>query len=147
MSIRHHSSRTLALDTQFLAKTLRGANKYLRIAGYFHSSIFEPVGEEIAAIDEVKIVCNSELDLMDFQVATGRETALKERWNENDVGAEAILRQDRYAQLDTLLKSGKVEIRVVPRERLFLYGKAGSVHYPDGRKVAFMGSVNETRIV
>jgi len=145
MSIRRHSSRNTRLDTEFLAQKLKGANKYLRIAGYFRSSIFELVGEEISQIEEVKIVCNSELDLQDFQVATGRETALKERWNQVDVGAEAVLHQERYARLDSLLKSGKVEIRVVPRERLFLHGKAGSVHYPDGRKVAFMGSVNETR--
>lgn len=145
MPIQRHSSRTKNLDTAFLAETLRGACKYLRIAGYFRSSIFELVGEEISQIDEVKIVCNSELDFQDFQVATGRETALKARWNEVDVGAEAVLHQDRYAQLDALLKSGKVEIRVVPRERLFLHGKAGSVHYPDGRRVAFVGSVNETR--
>ncbi len=145
MAIRRHSSRTSKLDTEFLAKTLQGASKYLRIAGYFRSSIFELVGEEIARIPEVKIVCNSELDIKDFQVATGRETALKERWNQVDVGAEAVLYQDRYARLDALLKAGNVEIRVVPRERLFLHGKAGSVHYPDGRKTAFMGSVNETR--
>jgi superfamily II DNA or RNA helicase len=143
--VRRHSSRTTRLDTEFLANTLRGASKYLRIAGYFRSSIFELVGEEISQIEEVKIVCNSELDLQDFLVATGRETSLKERWNQVDVSAEAVLHQDRYARLDSLLKSGKVEIRVVPRERLFLHGKAGSVHYPDGRRVAFVGSVNETR--
>lgn len=145
MPIQRHSSRTKNLDTAFLAETLRGACKYLRIAGYFRSSIFELVGEEISQIDEVKIVCNSELDLVDFQVASGRETALKERWNQVDVGSEAVLHQERYVRLDALLKSGKVEIRVVPRERLFLHGKAGCIHYPDGRRRAFIGSVNETR--
>lgn len=145
MAIRRHSSRSSRLDTEFLAKTLKGASKYLRIAGYFRSSIFELIGEEIAQIPEVKIVCNSELDAKDFLVATGRESAIKERWNQVDVGAEAVLHQDHYARLDALLKSGNVEIKVVPRERLFLHGKAGSVHYPDGRRVAFMGSVNETR--
>jgi len=71
MAIRRFSSRTEKLDTEFLAKILKGASKYFRIAGYFRSSIFELVGEEIALIPEVKIVCNSELDLADFQVATG----------------------------------------------------------------------------
>lgn len=145
MAIRRHTSRTSALDTEFLARTLKGADRYLRIAGYFRSSIFELVGEEIAAIPEVKIVCNSELDQKDFLVATGREGALKERWNQVDVSAEAVLYRDRCARLDALLKAGNVQIRVVPRERLFLHGKAGSVRYPDGRRLAFMGSVNETR--
>lgn len=145
MSLRRFSSRTEKLDTEFLAKSLTGAQRYLRIAGYFRSSIFELVGEQIARIPEVKILCNSELDLVDFQVATGRETALKERWNEVDVASESLLHRERYRQLDALLKSGNVEIRVVPRERLFLHGKAGVVKYADGTRASFIGSVNETK--
>lgn len=145
MTIRRFSSRTERLDKEFLAKSLQGASKYFRIAGYFRSSIFELVSEEITQIPEVKIVCNSELDMVDFQVATSRNTALKERWNEVDVEAEALLKKERYQMLDKLLQSGHVEIRVVPRERLFLHGKAGSIHYPDGSRKSFIGSVNETK--
>ena len=145
MTIRRFSSRTERLDTEFLAEILKGASKYFRIAGYFRSSIFELVGEEIAQIPEVKIICNSELNLADFQVATGRNTALKERWNEVDVEAEALLKKERYQILDNLLQSGNVEIRVVPRERLFLHGKAGAIHYPDGTRKSFIGSVNESK--
>ncbi len=145
MTLKRFSSRTERLDTEFLAETLRGASKYLRIAGYFRSSIFELVGEEISKIPEVKIVCNSELDLADFQMATRRNTALKEQWNEVDVEAEALLKKERYQILDQLLQSGNVEIRVVPRERLFLHGKAGSIHYPDGSRKSFIGSVNESK--
>jgi len=145
MAIRRFSSRTEKLDTEFLAKILKGASKYFRIAGYFRSSVFELVGEEIALIPEVKIVCNSELDLADFQVATGRNTALKKRWNEVDVEAEALLKKERYHALDNLLQSGNMEIRVVPKERLFLHGKAGSIHYPDGSRKSFVGSVNESK--
>jgi len=145
MVLRRFSSRTERLDTEFLAKTLEGATKYLRIAGYFRSSIFELVGEQIAKIPEVKIVCNSELDMADFQVASGRNTALKERWNEVDVEAEALLKKERYQLLDQLLQSGNVEIRVVPMERLFLHGKAGVMSYPDGSRQSFIGSVNESK--
>lgn len=145
MAIRRFSSRTEPLDTEFLAKSLQGAVKYFRIAGYFRSSIFELVGEEIARIPEVKIICNSELDAFDFQVASGRNVAIKERWNEIDIEAEALLKKDRYQTLDQLLKSGNVEIRVVPKERLFLHGKAGSIHYPDGSRKSFIGSVNESK--
>ncbi|MDP6999958.1 MAG: phospholipase D-like domain-containing protein [Candidatus Poribacteria bacterium] len=145
MALRRFSSRTEQLDREFLAKSLQGASKYFRIAGYFRSSIFELVGEEIAQIPEVKIVCNSELDMVDFQVATGRNTALKERWNKVDVEAEALLKKERYQRLDQLLQSGNVEIRVVPKERLFLHGKAGAIHYPDGRRKSFIGSVNESK--
>ena len=53
-----------------------GAKSYKRIAGYFRSSIFELVGEEIASIPKVRIVCNSELNAADVAVSKHvRETA------------------------------------------------------------------------
>lgn len=145
MVLKRFSSRTEKLDTEFLAESLKGTSKYFRIAGYFRSSIFELVGEEISRIPEVKIVCNSELDLADFQIATGRNTALKERWNDVDIEAESLLKKDRYQILNQLLQSGNVEIRVVPREKLFLHGKAGVMYYPDGSRKSFIGSVNESK--
>lgn len=145
MAIQRFSSRTERLDKEFLAESLKRATKYFRIAGYFRSSIFELVGEEISKIPEVKIICNSEIDLVDFQVASGRNTALKERWNEVDIEAEAIIKKDRYRILNDLLNAGNVEIRVVPRERLFLHGKAGSIHYANGTRKSFIGSVNESK--
>ena len=145
MALQRFSSRTASLDREFLAEALKGAERYFRIAGYFRSSIFELVGEEIAGIPEVRIICNSELDALDFAVATGREAALKAIWNNVDVEAEALLHRERYRMLDRLLKAGNVQIRVVPRERLFLHGKAGSIHYGNGNRRAFIGSVNETK--
>ena len=139
MGIRRFSSRTERLDKEFLSKALEGAVKYYRIAGYFRSSVFELVGEEIARIPEVKIVCNSELDLLDFQVATGRETALKERWNEVDVEAESMLCKERYRHLDELLRAGNVEIRVVPKERLFLQAVEGYAKAPSPESQGFTG--------
>jgi len=103
------------------------------------------VGEEISKISDVRIVCNSELDMVDFKIATGRNTAIKERWNRVDVEAEALLQKERYKKLDQLFQAGNVQIRVVPREVLFLHGKAGVVYYPDGRRTSFIGSVNESK--
>lgn len=45
--IRRFSSRQQRLDHAYLSQTLAGAKSYQRIAGYFRSSIFEWVGEEI----------------------------------------------------------------------------------------------------
>ena len=117
-----------------------------RIAGYFRSSIFELVGEEIAAIPDVRIVCNSELDAADVVVSKHvRETALKERWNEAPAEVEALLHRDRYRKLHELLTGGHVEIRVVPRDRVFIHGKAGVIEAADGSKTCFLGSINETK--
>jgi hypothetical protein len=140
------SSRRQRLDHSFLANRLKGAKSYKRIAGYFRSSIFELVGEEIADIPRVQIVCNSELDAADVVVSKHvRETALKERWNEAPAEVEALLHKDRYRRLHTLLTSGCVEIRVVPNDRVFVHGKAGVIEAADGSKTCFLGSINETR--
>ncbi len=143
--IRRFSSRKDRLDRVFLADRLRGATSYKRIAGYFRSSIFELVGEEIAGIPDVRIVCNSELDAADITVSkAARESALKGLWNAIPIEVEALLRHDRYRKLYELLSSGRVQVRVVPRECVFLHGKAGVIETPQG-KTAFLGSINETR--
>lgn len=144
--INRFSSRRKRLDHAFLADRLRVAKSYKRIAGYFRSSIFELVGEEIANIPDVRIVCNSELDAADITISKHvRETALKERWNETPAEVEALLHKDRYRKLYQLLTSGKVNIRVVPKDRVFVHGKAGVLEAPDGTKTCFLGSINETK--
>ena len=94
----------------------------------------------------VQIVCNSELDAADVVVSKHvRETALKERWNEAPAEVEALLHRDRYRRLHALLTSGRVEIRVVPKDRVFVHGKAGVIEAADGSKTCFLGSINETK--
>ncbi|MGE0288460.1 MAG: phospholipase D-like domain-containing anti-phage protein [Bradyrhizobium sp.] len=144
--IRRFSSRRERLDHAFLSARLKEARSYKRIAGYFRSSIFELVGEEIAAVPKVQIVCNSELDAADVVVSKHvRETALKERWNEAPSEVEALLHRERYRRLYDLLASGRVEIRVVPKDRVFIHGKAGVIEGADGSKTCFLGSINETK--
>ncbi len=146
MEINRFSSRRQRLDHAFLSARLKEAKSYKRIAGYFRSSIFELVGEEIASIPKVQIVCNSELDAADVIVSKhARETALKERWNEAPSEVEALLHRDRYRKLFELLTSGRVEIRVVPKDRVFIHGKAGVIESGSGAKTCFLGSINETK--
>ena len=144
--LRRFSSRKQRLDQAFLNEKLAGARAYRRIAGYFRSSIFELVGEEIAHIPLVKVICNSELDAADVVVAQhARDTALKERWNEASPEVEALLHRERYRRLHELLRSGRVEIRVVPKDRVFIHGKAGVIEQADGTRTCFLGSINETK--
>ena len=144
--LRRFSSRQRRLDHAFLNERLRGAKAYRRIAGYFRSSIFELVGEEIAQIPKVQVVCNSELDAADVVVAQhARETALKGRWNEAAPEVEALLHRDRYRRLHDLLTSGRVEIKVVPKDQVFIHGKAGVIEQGDDRTTCFLGSINETK--
>ena len=54
--INRFSSRLQRLDQAFLSARLKDAKSYKRIAGYFRSSIFELVGEEIEGIPRVQIL-------------------------------------------------------------------------------------------
>src|SRR3972149_5948133 len=104
----------------FLSAKLKGAKAYKSIAGYLPSSLFALLGGEIASIPHVRIVCNSELDAADVAVSKHvRETALKERWNEAPAEVEALLHRDRYRKLHDLLTRGRLQVRVVPKDRVF----------------------------
>lgn len=144
--INRFSSRRERLDKSFLAARLNGAKSYRRIAGYFRSSIFELVEEEIAGIPDVRILCNSELDINDISIAkAAREAALKEKWNKVPIEVEGLLHKDRYRALFDLLVKGSIQIRVVSKDTVFVHGKAGVIETSNGKKVAFLGSINESK--
>ncbi len=108
------------------------------------------VSEEIAGIDKIQIVCNSDLDPRDIAIGkasqVARETALKEKWNEGADEIDSLMHRPRYQRLYDFLKSGKVEVRVVSAvDAPFLHGKAGIIEQRDGSASAFIGSLNETR--
>lgn len=146
MSIRRLSSRTHRLDASFLMQHLAGAKSYKRIAGYFTSSLFEVAGEALEQIPEVKIVCNVDIHPDDLKVAQLRETKMLGRWNERGLEAEALLNRERYRRLDAFLQKHGPAVRVAPDDICgFVHGKAGVITLADGRRLGFIGSMNETR--
>jgi hypothetical protein len=70
---------------------------------------------------------------------------LRREWYENEpekVYASAI---PRLKRLYEFLKSGKLEIKVLPNNVFgLIHGKAGVITLADGSKTSFIGSVNET---
>ncbi|AOS78282.1 MULTISPECIES: phospholipase D-like domain-containing anti-phage protein [Hydrogenophaga] len=146
MSIRRFSSRTHRLDASFLMQHLAGARSYKRIAGYFTSSLFEVAGEALEQIPEVKIVCNVDIHPDDLKVAQLRESKMLGRWNERGLEAEALLNRERYRRLDAFLQKHGQAVRVAPDDICgFVHGKAGVITLADGRRLGFIGSMNETR--
>jgi superfamily II DNA/RNA helicase len=146
MTIRRFSSRTHKLDQSFLLEHLRGARSYKRIAGYFTSSLFEVASEELEAIADVRIVCNVDIHPDDLKVAQSRAAKMVGRWNETGLEAEALLNRTRYQRLDGFLAQHGHDVRVAPDAVCgFLHGKAGVIELADGRKLSFIGSMNETR--
>ncbi|HNR60323.1 MAG TPA: phospholipase D-like domain-containing protein [Thauera sp.] len=146
MSIRRFSSRTHRLDASFLMQHLAGAQSYKRIAGYFTSSLFEVAGEALEHTPEVKIVCNVDIHPDDLKVAQLRESKMLGRWNERGLEAEALLNRERYRRLDAFLHKHGQAVRIAPDDICgFVHGKAGVITLADGRRLGFIGSMNETR--
>jgi SNF2 family DNA or RNA helicase len=145
MTITRLSSRIHALDQSFLVEHLKGARRYRRIAGYFTSSLFEVAGELIDQIPEVQIVCNADIQAEDLRVAQVCEAKLLGKLNERSVEIESLLNRERYQQLASFLEKRGQVIRVAPDSACgFVHGKAGVIDLADGRKLGFIGSMNET---
>ncbi|MCJ2007046.1 helicase-related protein [Methylobacterium sp. J-092] len=150
MTILRHSSRRASLR-DMLAERLSRTRRYLRIAGYFRSSLLELVSEELGGVDEIRIICNAEVDANDVRVARSVETgalsqALVSAWMADRNGLDELLEKGRYRILHGLLASGRMKVRVVPRDggNVFLHGKAGILEFRDGGSTAFVGSMNES---
>jgi hypothetical protein len=61
-----------------------------------------------------------------------------------ELGAEAA--RTRLSRLHEFLRSGKLEVKVLPDHHFgLIHGKAGVITLVDGSKTAFLGSVNESR--
>ena len=143
--MNHYSSRRGQIFSALLEKNLQGAKSYDRIAGYFSSSILEIAGEAIEKMEgKVRIVCNSELDIEDVKTAKLASEAIRQEWC-NFKPEELPPNGLRFKRLYDFLKSGKLEVRILPQEKFGLeHGKAGVFTLADGHKTSFLGSVNES---
>ena len=146
-SIRRYSSRTHHhIGQTVLTQHLKKAKRYHRIAGYFTSSLFEIAGEQIEGIEEVKIVCNSDVRAEDIKIAKLQEAKLLGRLSQLPVEAEALLNKKRYQWLYAFLNKHPDAVRVAPDDFCgFVHGKAGVIELHSGDRIGFIDSMNETR--
>lgn len=144
--IYRYSSRLKRLDASFLNEKLKGAISYDRIAGYFSSSILEVAGEAIEEIEGcVRVVCNSEMQKEDAVTVGAAVNAMRREWCSKKPEELYMNVPHRLKKLYSLIKSGKLQIKVVPNDVFgLIHGKAGVITYKDGKKTCFIGSVNET---
>jgi superfamily II DNA or RNA helicase len=146
--VNRYSSRLSRLDESFLNKKLISAKNYDRIAGYFCSSILEVAGESIEAISgTARVICNSHLSAEDVETAAFAQR-MKQEWcgyePENKYTSPECCA--RLARLYRLLRSEKLQVRVIPDEAYgLMHGKAGVITYENGSKTSFIGSINETK--
>ena len=144
--INRYSSRQTRLDKQFLNDKLHNAESYDRIAGYFSSSVLEIAGEAIESISgKVRLICNSQIEKEDSETATAAAAALRREWCESKPEQIYAAATPRLERLYELLKSGKLEVKVLPNNVFgLIHGKAGVITLADGSRTSFIGSVNET---
>lgn len=144
--INRYSSRRKKLDEAFLNQKLKGALAYDRIAGYFSSSILEIAGEAIEQMSgTVRLICNSEMEIDDVKTASAAINSMRREWCNAKPEETYANASKRLKKLYDLIKSGKLNIRVVPNDVFgLIHGKAGVITLNNGKKTAFMGSVNET---
>lgn len=144
--IHRFSSRINNLGESFFKNALQGAVSYDRIAGYFSSSIIEIAGEHIGQMQgKVRIVCNSQLQPDDVKYIKDQSQAMKLEWCEGKPEEELSKIPDRLKQLYQYLITDKIAVRVLPNDVFgLIHGKAGVITKTDGRKIAFLGSMNET---
>ncbi len=144
--LRRYSSRRDKLNEAFLNDKLKGAKAYDRIAGYFSSSILELSYEQIENMEGiVRVVCNSDLNVEDVATATLAKNSLRKEWCEFKPEEIQFASTKRLERLYNLLKTNKLQVRVLPNEIFgLIHGKAGVITLKDGSKTAFLGSVNET---
>ena len=144
--INRFSSRRQKLDTSFLNDRLEGARSYDRIAGYFSSSILEVAGEAIDSVTgTIRVVCNSQLEAEDVKTSMAAYASIRKEWCGKEPEKLGKLGRERFARLYAYLKSGKLQVRILP-DTVFglVHGKAGVITRSDGTKTSFMGSTNET---
>ncbi len=147
--LNRFSSRKTDLGKGYLVDRLQGAVSYDRIAGYFCSSVLEIAGEAMEQIPGIiRIISNSQLTPNDVKTAQYAAQQFKQEWCDfkpeevYSSPAEAV----RLHRLYELLRSGKMEVRVLPDEIYgLMHGKAGVITYQDGHRISFIGSMNETK--
>ena len=145
--IQRHSSHRQPLDAAFLNARLGNARGYDRIAGYFSSSILEVAGEALETVQgPIRVVCNSQLSRADVDVAKLAQAAMRREWCESRPEALGENARPRFQRLYDFLRSGKLEVRVLPDDAFgLIHGKAGVVTLASGKRTAFLGSANESK--
>jgi hypothetical protein len=138
-----------SLGSSFLNERLKHAVAYDRIAGFFSPSILQVAGEEIEAVERVRIVANSKIAFS--TVGLGKElspdafkSSLWTEWRAERVSEKEVA-PTILEKLYRLLDQKRMQVRILPDDQFgLIHGKAGVITLRDGSKTSFMGSANES---
>ena len=144
--MKRYSSRRQKLNRSFLEERLTGAVSYDRIAGYFSSSLLEIAAEAVEGVSgTIRMICNSDLDVRDVETAKAAQQAMRQEWCASDPERIAEVEPKRFQRLYDLLRSERLQVKVLPKQKFgLMHGKAGVIRYADDKATSFLGSVNAT---
>ncbi len=100
---------------------------------------------------QIRMVCNSDLVPADVRTARSAQMAVRRSWcasrpEELLEGSGEQKARERFKRLFELLRSSKLQVRVLPESAFgLIHGKAGVISLSDGSKVSFIGSANESK--
>ena len=81
-----------------------------------------------------------------MEVAKAAQAVIRREWCGSQPEVLGEDARPRFRRLYELLRSGKMEVRVLPDEVFgLIHGKAGIITLADGRRTSFLGSANESR--
>ena len=139
----------------FYAPCLKRASRYDRAVGFFRSTVFEIIGQEIIEFGQrggrMRLICSPELSAPDIEAlkdGDARREEIHEASLDRDI--EFLLRsartQTRFETLATLIATGVLELRIVAKRRGYgmFHEKLGLFEDTDGNTVSFAGSNNES---
>lgn len=136
------------LYKSFLQPSLLCAKKYDRISGYFKSSILSLISEDILNIEKIRLICNADIDQNDLYVSKIQDRDILKSWLKDMGGAnnnKSLLDEKaKYELLFDLLKSKKLEVKVIPTQHSFIHAKVGMMENFNGEFNVFLGSSNDT---
>ncbi len=94
----------------------------------------------------MRLVCNSVIDARDLEIAKeAAQHAMRREWCDAEPEKLPEAARPRFRRLYRFLASGRLQVKVMPDEKFGLtHGKAGVITLADGRRTAFLGSVNES---
>lgn len=99
-----------------------------------------------SVIGTVRLVCDSVIQAQDVQTAKrAAQAAMRREWCDAKPEALPAPAKPRFQRLSDVPASGKLQVKLLPDECFgLIHGKAGAITLADGRKTAFLGSVNES---
>ena len=106
----------------------------------------EVAGEALETVTGlIRVICNSDLSVDDVESAKAANYAIRREWCASEPEKYNANSKPRFARLYKFLRSGKMQVKVLPREKFGLvHGKAGVITLANGSQTSFMGSANET---